>query len=140
MQLRTLPKPDSVIVLQVADPVHKLVQLRMRVQGPPQPQWVTETARDTKLLREALSVAEFATVMQPVLLGETVALPELIAALQQPASSTVLPELYSTLLRSCLLEVVHLEAPCVLPSVCVVISSSFCAQFRCARNAVWVLY
>lgn len=97
--------------MQVTDPMHKLVQLRMRVQGPPQPHWVTGNARDTKLLREALSVAEFASVMQPVLLGETVAVPALLAAVQRPASGTVLPDLYSTLLRSCLLEVVHLETP-----------------------------
>ena len=87
----------------------------MRVQGPPQPHWVTDNARDTKLLRETVSVAEFATVMQPVLLGEVVAVPSLLAAVQQPASSTVLPDVYSTLLRSCLLEVVHLEAPCARP-------------------------
>ena len=49
--------------MQVSGPEHKLVQLRMRVRGPPQPHWVTHNARDTKLLREAVSVAEFATVM-----------------------------------------------------------------------------
>lgn len=102
------------VVMQVADQMHRVVQLRMRVQGPPQPHWVTHTARDTKLLREALSVVEFAAVMQPVLLGEPVVLQSLLSAVHQPASSQVLPELYATLLRSCLLEVVHLEAPCVL--------------------------
>jgi hypothetical protein len=91
--------------------VHKLVLLRMRVQGPPQPHWVTENARDTKLLRELLSVAEFVMVMQPVLLGDTVELPKLLEAVQRPASCSTLPDLYTTLLRSCLLEVVHLEAP-----------------------------
>lgn len=112
----------------MADPEHKLVQLRMRVEGPPQPHWVTDNARDTKLLREALSVAEFATVMQPVLLGDTVALPELVAAVQHPASSMVLPELYTTLLRSCLLEVVHLEAPRALPTASLCCNISFTSQ------------
>lgn len=41
-------------------------RLRRRVEGPPEPRWVTRDARDTALLREALSVVEFGTVMQPV--------------------------------------------------------------------------
>jgi hypothetical protein len=95
-----------------ADAAGGVEQLRLRVLGPPEPQWVTTTPQDTKLLREALAVAEFVTVMQPVLLSEPVVLPMLLAAVQRPADSQELPALYIVLLRSCLLEMVHLEAPC----------------------------
>lgn len=63
--LRTCPllKPGRGVQLSLDEQVDRL---RRRVDGPPQPRWVARDARDTALLREALSVVEFGAVMQPV--------------------------------------------------------------------------
>eukprot|EP00892_Ulva_mutabilis_P000579 jgi/Ulvmu1/10521/UM064_0059.1 len=84
---------------------------QLRLQGPPEPRWVARQSRDAALLRETLSVVEFSTVMQPALRSKPVAVKALYHACCDPAGSSVLPAVYITLLRSCLLELVQLETP-----------------------------
>jgi hypothetical protein len=109
--------PDSEMpssAAQAESTADKLAKCQLMVEGPPQPTWLATTPRDSLLLQEALSVAEVVHCMSAFLDCKTVGLLQLQHACRFPLQTEVLPALFVSLIRMCLLEVIQYETPSAL--------------------------
>jgi hypothetical protein len=92
--------------------VEEVERLDQMVRGPPEPRWLTSTARAALLLQEAQNVVELTHGLPDSLGLAPTSLRGLTQSCRRPLETSVLPILYLALLRYCLLEVMQQEKPC----------------------------